>query len=189
MSGESTNHAEDPDDTPSVEPAPPAAAGTVDAIVPAFDVPAPELVDVPDAETAAADFAVPPPPKFETPSVPPAPSESAVPPPSDATWSSERTWKPRLTWKHDVEAGGEAGGSEARKPETVQEKLDRAAPVAASTRAALRNSTTSDADRPSVVPPPAPDTGYRGWTITIFVGLAVLFIGAVGFMVFLGLSG
>lgn len=141
MSGESTDHTQDPDETSSVESA---AAGTVDSIVPAFDVPAPELVDVPDAETAAADFAVPPPPTFETPAAPAAPRAS------------------------------------------VQEKLARAAPPAASSRAALRDAAAPDADRASVVPPPVQEgSSYRGWTIGIFFILAILLIGAVVLLVFL----
>ncbi|WP_300268360.1 hypothetical protein [Microbacterium sp.] len=216
MSGESTDHAQNPDGKPD---APPTGEGAVDAVVPGYEVPKPEMVDVPDAESAAADFAVPPPPTFETPSVPAAPAERSraggaasdvVPPPTDATWSAERTWKPRLTWSHHgadetadaaasgtgADAGSDAAGttgSNVAGSLTVQEKIERASragqPDAAvpSSRAALRESAT--AERVPVAPSEGTEGGsYRGWTITIFGGLAVLFFGAVGFMVFLGFS-
>lgn len=193
MSGESADDTQDPDGDSSVEPV--ASVGAADSIVPAFEVPAPELVDVPDAETAAADFAVPPPPKFETPAVPPAPGKSDVPPPSDATWSSERTWKSRSTWISGEDSKPSAA-SEARaarqtaRSEAALVESPTAESSAPASRAALRGTATSDLDRGSVVPPPVPqESSYRGWTIAIFAGLAVLFFGAIGFMAFLGLSG
>lgn len=197
MSGESTDHTQNPDDTSSAAPAAPARRA--DDIVPAFDVPAPEMVDVPDAEDAAADFAVPPPPTFETPAVAPATGVGDVPPPSDATWSAERTWKPRLTWTHDAHGETEAaaaaetvGEVPAAKPVTVQEKIERAARAGRpdpESRASLREGAAAGAERTPVVPPESTEGSYRGWTISIFTGLGVLFIGAIGLMVFLGLSG
>lgn len=204
VSGESTDHAQDPD-------APPTGEGAADAAVPGYDVPAPEMVDVPDAESAAADFAVPPPPTFQMPSVPAAPTEQsqadasasdAVPPPSDATWSAERTWKPRLTWSPDGRVDDESPSDGSRVAETdaparasrtrVQEKIERAS------RAGRPNpedpldrpTTRADAGRVSVAPSPADAGGsYRGWTVVIVSGLAVLFFGAIGLMVFLSISG
>lgn len=144
VSGESTDNSREPRDEAPVEPVAPTDAAS--AVVPAFDVPEPQTVDVPDAESAAADFDVPPPPTFD--SAPPVPAASASP--------SDDSASPRPS---------------------VDEKL---------TRAALREAAVADAHRPSVAPPAAPtDTGYRAWTIAIFVVLAVLLVGAIVLLVVL----
>ena len=159
--------------------------------VEAFAVPAPETVAAPDAEAAIEDFEVPPPPEFSAappapapePVIPPAPSENGSP---DATDTPEApalrkrsTWAPNDTWT----------SASAHKQEVVP---PTAAQKAESRAAASRAATARDEASRNYVSPAAGGTegnNYRGWTVAIYAGLAVLLFGAVGFMVFLGLPG
>lgn len=165
---------------PAVPPPPP-PAGAVDP----FAVPAPETVAVPDAEAAIDDFEVPPPPKFEA--APSAPSAEPVVPPApvegDAADAPElrtrSTWAPNDTWT------SASAHKQQPVPPTAAEKAESRA-------AASRAATARDEASRDFVSPAAGSTeghSYRGWTVGIYGGLAVLFVGAITLMVFLGLSG
>lgn len=146
--------------------------------VPAFDVPEPESVDVPDAESAVNDFEVPPPPAFAEPAVDAAPAATS----RDAgNWSPESTWSAERTWTLDSQrqdpAGGEAPTAAEPAPPTRRRRQVPTIDPASSPG-------VSRTERPVIVEEP---TGaYRAWTIGIYGFLTVLFVGAVGFMFFLG---
>lgn len=188
MSGENTENPQDPGEDATTDmpvpggepPAPPVAPG-----VEPFAVPAPETVAIPDAEAAIENFEVPPPPKFSAPPPPPTP-EPVIPPASsenaaaDATESralrKRSTWEPDDTWT----------SASAHKQEVVP---PTAAQKAESRAAASRAATARDEASRNYVSPAAGGTdgnSYRGWTVAIFTGLAVLFIGAIGLMFALG---
>lgn len=188
MSGENTEEPQDPGEdaitdapVPGDEPVAPTAPG-----VEAFDVPAPETVAAPDAESAIEEFEVPPPPKFgavpPTPSaepvIPPAPSEdAAADAPGPQALRKRSSWTPDDTWT----------SASAHKQESVR---PTAAQKAESRAAASRAATARDEATRNHVSPAAGGTegnSYRGWTVTIYAGLAVLLFGAIGFMVVTGL--
>lgn len=160
-------------------PAPPSAAG-----VEPFAVPAPETVAVPNAEAAIENFEVPPPPTFGEAPPPPSP-EPVIPPVPVADAAAEvegasaprtrRAWTPDDTWT----------SASAHKQEVVP---PTAAQKAESRAAASRAATARDEASRNYVSPAAGGTeghSYRGWTVAIFGGLAVLLIGAVVLMAFL----
>ncbi|MGO2519379.1 MAG: hypothetical protein ACTH8F_04610 [Microbacterium sp.] len=171
----------------SPEPSAGASAPPMPGVEP-FAVPAPETVAIPDADAAIEGFEVPPPPKFgaapppsvPAPVIPPAPSEDAAADASTAkpALRQRSTWAPDDTW-----TSASAHKQEAVPPTAAQKAETRAA--------ASRAATARDEASRNYVSPAAGSTegtSYRGWTIMIFAGLTVLFIGAVGLMVFLGLS-
>lgn len=170
MSGDGTT-----DDLPDSLPADDAAAQTV----PAFDVPEPESVDVPDVEAAVNDFEVPPPPAFVEPAV----ADAAPASSRDAgTWSPESNWSAERTWTLDSQrpdlAGGE-GAAVAAEPAPPTRRRGRVLTIDPASRPGV-----SRTERPVIVEEP---TGaYRAWTVGIYGVLTVLFLGAVGFMFFLG---
>jgi len=165
MSGDGTT-----DDLPDGLPVEPTAAA-----VPAFDVPEPESVDVPDAEAAVNDFEVPPPPAFVEPAVadaaPAATSRDAGNWSPESNWSAERTWT--LESKRPDPAGGEAAPEQPTRRRRQVPSVDPSA-----------SPGVSRTERPVIVEEP---TGaYRAWTVGIYGVLTLLFVGAVGFMLFLG---
>ncbi|WP_426187246.1 hypothetical protein [Microbacterium sp. TWP3-1-2b2] len=188
MSGENTEEPQDPGedattDAPVSGGEPPAPAA-VPGVEP-FAVPAPETVAIPDAEAAIENFEVPPPPRFGAapppaspePVIPRAPSENAATDTADAPALRKRnTWAPNDTWT----------SASAHKQEPVP---PTAAQKAESRAAASRAATARDEASRNYVSPAAGGTdgnSYRGWTVTIFAGLAILLIGAVvliGFLV------
>lgn len=166
MSDDGTDNPRDPGDEPRAEVPPPAPDVPGIGVTP-FRVPAPETVDVPDAAAAVEDFEVPPPPTFDAaspviapePVVPPLPDSampaSATAPPARAAWSSDSTW------------------SSASEHRVASRKV---APQAWPTDAVDHR----DADGSShPVPGDMATNSYRGWTIGIFAGLALLLIAAV----------
>ncbi|WP_448712729.1 hypothetical protein [Microbacterium profundi] len=191
MSGENTENPQDPGedattDAPVTGGEPPAP--TIAPGVEAFDVPAPETVTAPDAEAAIEEFEVPPPPKFSAappspsaePVIPPAPSENDAADPADVPARRTRTaWAPDDSWS----------SASAHKQEVVP---PTAAQKAESRAAASRAATARDEATRNYVSPAAGGTAgqsYRGWTIAIYGGLAVLLFGAIGLMVFLVFPG
>ncbi|GAA1540299.1 hypothetical protein HD600_001049 [Microbacterium ginsengiterrae] len=71
---------------------------------------------------------------------------------------------------------------------------DTPRPVSRAAQRAQNEQPTAPAvsyiDVPSQEMPGSADgNSYRGWTVAIYAGLTVLFLGAVGLMVFLGLGG
>jgi hypothetical protein len=155
-----------------------------------YAVPAPETVATPDAEAAIEDFEVPPPPAFEA--APPTPvPEPVIPPSSTETEDAEsdangaptlrkrRTWTPDETW-----TSASAHRQGAARPTAAEKAESRAG--------ASRAATVRDEATRSYVSPAAggtEGTSYRGWTVAIYGGLAVLILGAIGLMAFLGLGG
>lgn len=184
VSGENTENPQDPGTDATTEapasadaPLPPPGAAGVEA----FDVPAPETVATPDAEAAIEEFEVPPPPKFSAappppssePVIPPAPPEDGEPDATGAPALRRRTtWAPDDTWT----------SASAHKQEVVPPTVAQRAEARA---AASRAATARDEATRTYVSPAAGGTAgqsYRGWTIAIYGGLAVLFVGAIGFM-------
>ncbi|MGM7670452.1 hypothetical protein [Microbacterium sp. A93] len=190
MSIENTENPQGPgEDATTEQPAgaPIAPASPLAAGVEPFDVPAPETVDVPDAEAAIDGFEVPPPPKFGAPPppsaapvVPPAPSENTGTDTADAPALRKRsTWAPDDTW-----TSASAHKQEVMPPTAAQKAESRAA--------ASRAATARDEATRNYVSPAAGGTAgqsYRGWTIAIYGGLTVLIVGAIGLMVFLATQG
>ncbi|MGP6177075.1 hypothetical protein ACTU6U_07240 [Microbacterium sp. A196] len=194
MSGENTENPQNPgadaaSDAPAYggEPSASTLAPTTTPGVEAFEVPAPETVTAPDADAAIEQFEVPPPPAFAAappppspePVIPPAPSESVGPDAAAPALRQRRTWAPDDTWS----------SASAHKQEVVP---PTAAQKAESRAAASRAATARDEATRNYVSPAAGGTAgqsYRGWTIAIYGGLAVLFFGAIGFMVVSGLPG
>lgn len=195
VSGENTQDAQDPGEDATTAAPVPGGEPPVPPVVPgveAFDVPAPETVDVPDADAAIRNFHVPPPPKFgtvpPTPSaVPPPPSaEPVIPPPAPENAATDapalrkrNTWAPNDTWT----------SASAHKQEPVP---PTAAQKAEARAAASRAATARDEATRNYVSPAAGGTdgqSYRGWTVAIYAGLTVLLVGAIGLMVFLGAQG
>lgn len=190
VSGDNTEEPQDPGEdaitdapVPGGEPVAPVVSE-----VEAFDVPAPETVATPDAEAAIEEFEVPPPPTFGAappspapePEIPPSPSEDAAGGGVAAPALRRRsTWTPDDTWTSES----------AHKPEPAR---PTAAQKAESRAAASRAATARDEATRNHVSPAAGGTegnSYRGWTVAIYAGLAVLFFGAIGFMVVTGLPG
>lgn len=186
MSGENTEEPQDPrgDDTTDehVPGAQPSASPAVPGVE-RFDVPAPETVAIPDAEAAIEGFQVPPPPTFGA--APPAPSAEPVIPPAppeksdaasgDPAPRTRSTWAPNDTW-----TSASAHKQEAVPPTAAQKAESRAA--------ASRAATARDEASRTYVSPAAGGTegnSYRGWTVAIFAGLAVLFIGAIVLIAYL----
>jgi hypothetical protein len=186
VSGESTENPQDPgEDAATVAPGREAALPADTHAVDAFDVPAPETVATPDAEAAIEGFEVPPPPKFSA-TPPPSSPEPVIPPATsdaaavDATEFPTRrtrdTWMPNDTW-----TSASAHKQGAVPPTAAQKAESRAA--------ASRAATARDEATRSYVSPAAGGTAgqsYRGWTIAIYTGLAVLLFGAIAVMVVLG---
>jgi len=186
VSGENTEEPQDPGedattDAPAPGGEPPAAL--VAPGVEAFDVPAPETVAAPDAEAAIEEFEVPPPPKFGA--VPPAPSPESAVLPSESGTADAQALRNRTSWApDDTWTSASAHKQEPARPTAAQKAESRAA--------ASRAATARDEATRNYVSPAAGGTegnSYRGWTITIYAGLTVLLLGAVGFMVFLGFPG
>lgn len=193
MSGESTENPQESGEDVTTdapvsgsEPTEPSAAAAPPAVpgVEPFAVPAPETVEIPDAEAAIENFEVPPPPRF---SAPPPPSPEPVIPPAqrgnaavDASAAKparrqRSTWAPDDTW-----TSASAHKQEAVPPTAAQKAESRAA--------ASRAATARDEASRNYVSPAAGGTGensYRGWTIAIFLALAILLIGAVVLIAFL----
>ncbi|GAB3633120.1 hypothetical protein GCM10027421_24730 [Microbacterium shaanxiense] len=148
-----------------------------------FDVPAPETVAIPDAEAAIEGFEVPPPPTFSAappapraePVIPPAPPEKTDAAATEPATRTRSTWAPNDTWT----------SASAHKQEVVP---PTAAQKAESRAAASRAATARDEASRTYVSPAAGGTegnSYRGWTVAIFAGLAVLLIGAIVLMAYL----
>jgi len=191
MSGENTEEpqnsvADAVTDAPAIDAGP-----TVDGIavgVEAFDVPAPETVATPDAEAAIEDFEVPPPPEFAAAPPPPSPAP-AIPSALAENDGADAAGAPRLrkrsTWApNDTWSSASGHKQDAAAPTAAQKAESRAA--------ASRAATAHDAATRNDVSPAAGGTegqSYRGWTIAIYGALAVLFFGAIGFMVLQGFSG
>lgn len=179
MSGENTENPQDSGEDATAEvPAPvPTAPAAEPALAPGvepFAVPAPETVDIPDAAEAIENFEVPPPPTFGAvppppspePVIPPAPSSPVSPAPRQReVWSSDSTWS----------------SASAHKRESVPAT---AAQAAAHQAVEAREEATA-ADFVHPVPGDTAQNSYRGWTITIFVGLAVLLIAAIAGIAYL----
>lgn len=184
MTGDDTeNDPEQDRDAAAALPVPPAVSG-----VDRYAVPAPETVATPDAEAAIEGFEVPPPPEFEADPSPVIPepvipksstenaeADAAAPP----TLRTRRTWTPNDTWNPASDHK-----SEPAAPTAAEKTESRAAASRAATR-------RDEATRPDIAPAASATEGhnYRGWTVAIYTGLAVLFFGAIGLMVFLGLGG
>ncbi|CAH0147302.1 MULTISPECIES: hypothetical protein [unclassified Microbacterium] len=196
MTGDETENVPEPTtDAAAAAPAPEAdltakapPAPPVPSAVDPYAVPEPETVAVPDAEAAIEEFEVPPPPAFESASPPPIP-EPVIPPSSSEDAGSDadgapalrkrRTWAPNDTW-----TSASSHKQEAVPPTAAQKAEMRAA--------ASRAATARDEATRNYVSPAAGGTdgaSYRGWTVAIYLGLAVLFFGAIGFMVALGIPG
>ncbi|MCC2028287.1 hypothetical protein KEC56_01875 [Microbacterium sp. YMB-B2] len=167
-------------------PAPPVASGAVDP----YAVPAPETVATPDAEAAIEGFEVPPPPEFEAappppipePVIPPSSTEDAEPADPDAApgLRRRRTWAPNDTW---------TTASSHKHEGVLPTAAEKAQTRAAASRAATERDEATRNDVPSPAAGGTEGNSYRGWTVAIYGGLAVLFLGAIGLMAFLGLSG
>lgn len=179
-----------PDQAADAVPEAPEADTAAASAVPAFDVPAPESVETPDAESAIEDFEVPPPPAFDA--APPAPSADAIDPTvssapaSRDSQDSEPALRRRGTWAPDDSWTSASAHKNAASSRTPEQKA--ASRVAASRAATARD----EAARREIARPSDGGTegnSYRGWTVAIYAGLAVLFFGAIGFMAFLGFPG
>lgn len=190
MSGENTENPQDPGEDATTDapvsggepPAPPVVPG-----VESFAVPAPETVATPDAEAAIEEFEVPPPPTFS--SAPPPSAEPVIPPaPSESGGADEAAvpaLRKRSTWAPDDSWSSASAHKQEVVPPTAAQKAESRA-------AASRAATARDEATRNYVSPAAGGTegqSYRGWTIAIYGALAVLFFGAIGFMVFLGFPG
>lgn len=187
MSGENTEDPQVPGEDASTDA--PVSGGEAAAAVPPpavpgvepFAVPAPETVAIPDAEAAIEGFEVPPPPKFGA--APPAPSaEPVIPPPPSADAAGEPALRKRNTWApNDTWTSASAHKQEVVPPTAAQKAESRAA--------ASRAATARDEASRNYVSPAAGGTeghSYRGWTVAIFAGLALLLVGAIvliGFLV------
>ncbi len=182
VSGENTEEPQDPGEDATTDA--PVSGGEAAASVPPpaapgvepFAVPAPETIAIPDAETAIEGFEVPPPPKFGA--APPAPSAAPVIPPApseNADAAAEPALRKRNTWApNDTWTSASAHKQEVVPPTAAQKAESRAA--------ASRAATARDEASRNYVSPAAggtEGTSYRGWTVAIFAGLAVLFIGAI----------
>lgn len=158
MTGDETENDPDPTtDAAAAAPAPSAAGGAPEA---------PLVPELSAAEQAVPDFDVPEPPSFEG-----AGSELPVP----AAIAEEPVIPPPPVFEDEPDAAPSA--SRDRDRPTTR----RAALRTQSAEPALPAVTYVDVAPP--VPPASGDTnGYRGWTIAIYSGLAVLLFGAIGFM-------
>ncbi|MGO2747818.1 hypothetical protein [Microbacterium sp.] len=138
-----------------------------------------------DAEAAIEGFEIPPPPSFD--SAPPAPgAEPVIPPaPSEQVEADAPALRKRSTWAPEDSWTSASAHKKEAVPPTAAEKAELRA-------AASRAATARDEATRNYVSPAAGGTAgqsYRGWTIAIYGGLTVLFVGAIAFMVFLGVPG
>lgn len=147
------------------------------------DVPAPAAarsggadvapVELTPAEQTVPDFDVPEPPSFTE-------ADGDLPVPDAVT--AEPVIPPPPVFEDERDAAASASGD-----------VERPATRRAAQRARSLEPTVPQVSYVDVAPEVSSDTadggGYRGWTVAIYAGLAVLFLGAIGFMAFLGLRG
>ncbi len=191
MTGDETENVPDPKADAATAASAPGGEGIAPPVAPgveAFDVPAPETVAAPDAEAAIEEFEVPPPPTFGAAPSSPAPESEIPPSPSEDAAGDDvagpalrrrSTWTPDDTWTSES-----AHRQEPARPTAAQKAESRAA---ASRAATARDEATRN--RVSPAEGGTEGNSYRGWTVTIYAGLAVLLFGAIGFMVVVGFPG
>ncbi|GEK85696.1 hypothetical protein [Microbacterium aerolatum] len=123
-------------------------------------------------EQAVPDFEVPEPPSFH---------EAGGDLPIPAAVTQEPVIPPAPVF--DEDATGEAPAARVEERPATRRAAQRAQAVPSAPAVSYVDVA------PTAEPGTAEGHAYRGWTIAIYSGLAVLLFGAVGFMVFLGLPG
>lgn len=172
MSGDRVDDPQDPRDETHADPAsPPEAVESADstAVAPDAAPPAPDSPAGPATDSVVDAYEVPSATSVDVPDAETAAAGFDVPPPP--AFDSE---PPAAPWNSSSDA------KKVPTPESI------AAKVEAATRATMRRAAEADAQRPAVAPADSSvDNSYRGWTIAIFLGLAVLLIVAVVGLIFL----